>query len=165
MNEFNGRGVQANRLNRNGLRKIGARMALGQTSDDDKSRNNTVLNPITNHLRLHIEDGGSSGELGLDLPAWDHLQSAYQGLTGWQLDCRPGAAATAGRIDQLDPRPVWGPRRSDLPAADGQCPHTGVERPACVRSGPGDCGRPGRIAGDADRAAGTRGGAWRRPCR
>jgi phosphoserine phosphatase RsbU/P len=48
-----------------------------------------VLNPITNHLRLHTEESTTPTNLGLDLAAWGQLQAAYLGLTGWQLDCRP----------------------------------------------------------------------------
>ncbi len=49
-----------------------------------------MLNPSSNHLRLHIEDPWVA-RTGLDLPAWRPLQKAYLELTGWQLDCTPGS--------------------------------------------------------------------------
>lgn len=49
-----------------------------------------MLNPSTNHLRLHIEDPWGATRTELDLPAWQELRSAFHDLTGWQLDCKPG---------------------------------------------------------------------------
>ena len=53
----------------------------------------TVLQPSSNHLRLHIEEHAALA-IPQELAGWPALQAALLGLTGWKLDCDRGPPPT-----------------------------------------------------------------------
>lgn len=66
----------------------------------------TVPKRSPSHLRIHVEETDQDGdEPQRELPVWDRLRNAYQGLTGWQIDVTSETVPIGSRVVAEIPHP------------------------------------------------------------